>query len=89
MFVEPLDAYLHDFGIPATVGGVACRGVFDSAYADALGIAAGTQPVLTIKTSAAPTVAQGQTVTLSHGRYIVAAVEPDGTGMTRLRLETP
>ena len=70
----------------AVVGGVAVEGVFDARYADPLGIA-GATPSLLVQTSAVPAVAIGTPVTVGATAYTVASVEPDGTGLTRLKLE--
>lgn len=84
-FVEDRRAFFTDFGVPAVVGGVALTGIFDAAYADALGIG-GSAPVLTIDTDAT-TPAYGAAVTVAGVSYTVAEIQPDGTGMTRLLLE--
>lgn len=67
-------------------GGALVPGIFDAAYADELGIA-GTGPVLRINTADAPSVAQGSTVEIGADSYTVINPEPDGTGMTQLRLQ--
>ena len=83
--IEPFDAYMQDFAIPVTVGGVAVRAIFDAAYADPLGMA-GNQPVLTVATDDLPAVAVGQAVTVNAVNYTVTGIEPDGTGITTLQL---
>lgn len=82
---EHFDGYFTDFGVDATVGGVSVRGIFDDAYADPLGIG-GSSPVLLLAATAAPLAAQGDAVVVGSASYTIGAVEPDGTGMTRLRL---
>ena len=73
--------------VTATIGAVTgVEGIFDKEYGDALGVA-GNSPVLRIATTAAPAVAVGSAVTISAVSYVVTAIEPDGTGMTLLRLE--
>lgn len=84
-FTEDLAPYFADFGIDATVGGVSVRGIFDAAYAAPLGMAS-SAPALTISAAAAPAVAEGDAVVIGATSYAVTAVEPDGTGMTLLRL---
>ena len=86
-FVEDLSPYFSDFGIAATVGGVAVVGIFDNAYATALGFTAGTSPVLIVKAADVPTVAQDAAVVISTISYTVTDVEPDGTGLVVLRLD--
>jgi hypothetical protein len=46
-----------------------------------------TSPELVAKTSDLATVANGQTITINAVAYTVRAIEPDGTGMTRITLE--
>jgi len=69
----------------ATVGGVSVGGIFDDNYTDALGFAA-SFPALTCATADVATVAQGGTVVVPSGSYTVAAIKPDGTGITLLQL---
>ena len=85
MFVEDTSAFFSDFGIAAIVGGVACRGIFDEAYAEAFGMIAGASPSLLVTTGVAADI--GAPVVIGARRFNVAAVEPDGCGMMRIRLE--
>jgi len=87
-FTEDFTPFLNadEFAVDATVGGVALRGIFDAAYADALGMG-GTSPALLIATADAPAAAQGAAVVIGATSYTVANPEPDGTGMTLLRLQ--
>ena len=87
-FVEDTGAFLSDFGVAATVGGIPMVGIFDDAYSDVLGIVAGTTPVLLVAESDAILVAVGDIASVSDGTYAVAEIQPDGTGMTRLLLKT-
>lgn len=87
MFVEDHSAYLIDFGVDAVVAGRIVRGIFDNAYADPLGIVAGSQPVLLVISSVVPDVAVGDSVTVGGDPYTVGRVEPDGAGLTRLVLK--
>lgn len=87
-FVENFDAFFTDFGISATVGGVSCVGIFDKAYALALGFAAGTSPVLIVQAADVPAVAQDAAVVIGAASYTVTDVEPDGTGLVLLKLDS-
>lgn len=87
-FTEDLDAFFADFGVSATVGGVACVGLFDNAFASVLGFAAGTSPVLIVQAADVPAVAQDQAVVVAGGNYTVTDVEPDGTGLVLLKLDS-
>lgn len=86
-FIEDLTPFFADFGIAATVGGVAVVGIFDNNYATALGFTSGTQPALIVKASDVPAVAQAAAVVILTINYTVTAIEPDGTGLLLLRLQ--
>jgi hypothetical protein len=85
-FTEDPAPFYADFGIAATVGGVSCTGLFDNGHAAAFDVA-GTAPSLLLPDSSAASAAHGTAVTVGGHSYTVAAIEPDGTGMTLLRLE--
>ena len=85
--VENFPSFLADFGVAATVDGVAVTGIFDNDYGDPLGLVAGSRPVLQVIASAVPSVDLGDAVTIGALSYTVAEIQPDGTGMTRLVLE--
>lgn len=89
MFTEDLAAFFNtsDFASGATVGGVAVNGIFDNEYATALGFTAGSSPVLLVASASVPSVAVGNAVVVGAVSYTVAAVEPDGAGVTLLRLQ--
>ncbi len=86
MFTEDLDAFFVDFGVDATLAGVAVRGIFDAAYADPMGVES-TAPVFSLPTADAASAAHGQALIVSGTTYKVRGIEPDGTGITLLRLE--
>ncbi len=86
-FTEDIAAYFDDFGVDATVAGAAVRGIFDNGFLIALGVTAGSGPVLLVDSAGVTSAAQGGTVTLPGGSYTITAMEPDGTGMTLLRLQ--
>ncbi len=85
--VETMDAFLVDFGVPCTIGGVAHFGIFDKQYVEAYGIVAGNQPVLLVKDAAVASASEGTAVVINAVTYSIAGMEPDGTGMTLVRLE--
>mgnify|MGYP003452443654 FL=1 len=83
-FADP--AFFTDFAIDITVNGLPARGIFDNGFAAAFnGMVDGSSPVLHLL-SAVP-VACGDTVIISAASYTVTGVEPDGTGVTQLRLD--
>lgn len=70
----------------ATLDGVAVTGKFDNAYTDPFGFA-GSSPALTCLSADVSTAAQGTAVVVNSVSYTVAAIKPDGTGMTVLVLQ--
>lgn len=85
--VENLDAFFYDLGDPCTIAGVAQVGIFDKAYQQQFGMVAGAEPLLVIKDSALGSGVEGSTVVVRSTSYTIASIEPDGTGVTALRLE--
>ena len=84
--INVIYGYLKDFGVSATLNGAAVTGLFDNGSARAFnGLVLGTNPTFTLASSAGH--ARGQSLVISGVTYTVAAVEPDGTGMTTLQLE--
>ena len=93
MFTEDLTAFFDtDTGMAqvATVDGVAVSVIFDNATAlgnvGILGMA-GTQPSILLPTASVPASPLGKAVSVNATAYLVAAHEPDGTGVSRLMLE--
>jgi hypothetical protein len=70
----------------ATIGALLIPVIFDAAYAAEFGIA-GSSPVASGTTEDLESVAAGDAITIGATGYTVTAVEPDGTGMTLLRLQ--
>ena len=94
MFAEDTTAFFDTtcgFAQTATVGGASVAVIFDNA--SALGSVgpfgmASTQPSITLPTAQVPVDPVGTTVVVGGGTYLVAAHEPDGTGISRLLLES-
>ena len=90
MFVEDHNAYLADFAVDATVNGQAVRGIFDNGFAlgdvGVTGVAT-AQPTLTLPTTSVPAAPVGKAAVVAAVSYVIAAHEPDGTGVSRLLLE--
>ena len=85
-----LGVFLKDMATTATlsVGGTA-QVIFDNAHAGAFGgMVPDTDPVCTGKTADLSAVTRGSTVTIDGTAYTVCNIEPDGTGMTTLRLKS-
>ena len=88
---------INDFGVTATYSrGVTTSsviGIFDNLYVT-VDIAevgyASAEPEFLMQSSQVPSGAvQGDTLTIDATAYIVRNIEPDGTGVTRLRLQAP
>lgn len=90
-FFEDFPVYFADFGEAATLAGVAVRGIFDRPHQVA-GVGqygmASTQPTFMMPTSQVTAGIVGQSLVCLGITYVVAAHEPDGTGMSTLQLET-
>lgn len=90
MFIEDLDAFFTDFGMPATVGGQAVQVIFDNAsQGTSVGVLgmAGTQPAITIKTADLAADPVGAVAVVNGTSYTITQHEPDGTGMSVCLLE--
>ena len=91
-FTEDLAPFFDtdEFAVDATLNGVAVRGICDNSYQ--LGDVGGqgmasTAPVLTLATTDVPASPVGKSVVVNSVSYVVAAHEPDGTGVSLLLLE--
>ena len=88
---------VDDFGITATYTRGATPstviGIFDMAYVtvDVAEVGyASAEPEFLMQSSQVPSGAvPGDTLTVNSTAYIVRNIEPDGTGVTRLRLQAP
>lgn len=82
--------FAHLSNTDATLNAVAVTGIFDNGYAPGsvgpYGMAS-TQPSLTLSTASVPADPVGMPVVVGAASYLVAAHEPDGTGISRLLLE--
>jgi len=89
MFVENTAPFFSDFGVSVVLDGVSVRGIFDNEYAGSTGGVgmAMTNPALTLPTSSVPADPVGKTVVKGAESFLIAAHEPDGTGMSILLLE--
>lgn len=83
-------ALLADFGVPATVspGGATVVGIFENAHAeeDAGFPVSTTAPTFTVEAADAAALADGATLTILGTVYAITDPQPDGTGLTTLRL---
>jgi hypothetical protein len=88
-FTEPLAAFFDTagFAVSATLAGASVTGIFDNVYFEAMGDVQSASPVFTLPTASASSAAHGQSLVIGATTYKVRGVEPDGTGITVLRLE--
>ncbi len=92
MFTEDLSAFFStaEFATAATLNGVAVAGIFDAPLAlggvGEYGMAS-TQPAYTLPSVSVPANPVGLALVIGATSYVVAAHEPDGTGVSRLLLE--
>lgn len=89
-FAEDLRAFVSptDFGIEAVIdGSVAVPGIFDNGYFEPLEGIVSTQPRFVLTSADAASLTQSSQLAIGNVVYRVRAIEPDGTGMTTLRLE--
>lgn len=89
-FVEDYTAFFqtNEFASLATLDGQEVRGIFDNGY-QAFEVSSGafaTGPVFLMPTSELPANAVGLTLVLGAESWKVVEIEPDGTGLTLLRL---
>lgn len=91
-FTEDLRAFIstNDFAVSAVYNGVSIDVIFEAAYFEenmgSVGFQ-GSAPMVTALTIDVPNAAHGETLVINGVTYKVASVEPDGTGITVLRLE--
>lgn len=89
MFAEDISAFFQPEDT-ATVAGLTVRAIFNNGYAlgnvGLLGMAS-SQPTLTLASADVSTDPVGAAVLVGAVAYVVAAHEPDGTGVSRLLLE--
>lgn len=91
-FAENLAPYFNtaEFADSATLDGTSVNGIFDGEYTDPLDVES-SGPVFTLPTASSSSAAHGQTLVIATGHgagtYKVRGVQPDGTGVTVLKLE--
>jgi hypothetical protein len=87
---EDLAPFFADFAVDATVNGQAVRGIFDNGWQAAeVGLVgmSSARPMLTLPTAGLSADPVGQTAVVGGTSYLVAAHQPDGTGVSTLMLE--
>ena len=94
MFTEDLTEFLdttYGFAVTATYNGsTSVNGIFDAEYFEPDAGFAGiqsSQPVFLCRTVDVASASQQQTLVVASVTYKIVGIEPDGMGMTMLRLE--
>jgi hypothetical protein len=79
-------AFFNEFAVEVTLAGQPVRGIFDDAYGESFGgMIAGSGPMFRLPSSVA--VTSGASMVHGSATYTVVGIEPDGTGISLLRLE--
>lgn len=90
-FTEDLGVFFQDrdFAVAATYSGSGSTiyGILDSEYDEPMGRVQASKPIFGCKTADVASAVHGQTLTIAAQVYKIVGVEPDGTGITILRLE--
>lgn len=91
MITENLAPFFADFAATGcTVGGVAVKAILENDLSlgrvGVMGMA-GVAPTLLLATGSIPSDPVGLAAVVAGASYLVAAHEPDGTGLSLLRLE--
>lgn len=70
----------------ATIGTGTVSGLFDNAYVDSFGVT-NSEKTFTCRVAEVPGLVTGNAVTIAATSYTVAELQPDGTGLVRVRLK--
>lgn len=80
-------ALAHLSNATATIGGVSLDVIFRNGYGEAMGFIGGGSPQIACASAKVAGVAKGAAVSVDGTAYLVAEINPDGTGITVLKLE--
>lgn len=93
-FIEDLSEFFdttYGFAVTATYNGVtSVNGIFDAEYFETtagFGGIQSSQPVFLCRAADMPSAVHGQTLVVNAVTYQIVGVEPDGSGITLLKLE--
>lgn len=75
----------QEFATLANIEGLAVSGIFDRQYVEYADIA-GNHPTFLCPSEAASTIELGDEIRINKQPYTIAAIQPDGTGLTLLVL---
>lgn len=88
-YIGDIRSIVDDCGIDVVVGSGEIKAVYDNPYTaltDDYGIVAGSQRILYCLSSDVTSLKIGSSVTIDGKTYKVIAIEPDGTGLTIIRV---
>lgn len=88
-FTEDLSAFfsVEEMGTAATLDGLPVVGIFDRAYREPFDGVASTSPRFVLPTASCIAISQESRLVVAGEVFGVRNIEPDGTGVTELRLE--
>jgi hypothetical protein len=87
-FAEDLAPFFTDFvAASCTIGGASVSAIFGNRAAETP-YAAGTSPVLTVRSADVSTTVRGTAAVVNGVSYTVAKIDHDGTGVAYVTLET-
>ena len=88
-WTEDLSVLMTDFGTTVTAGDrCTFTAIFDSEYVGVGDVEIESSgPALTCRTSDVADRAHGDVLTIDSVGYVIRGIQPDGTGVTLLRLE--
>jgi hypothetical protein len=86
--VEDLDDFFdeEEFANEAQWSGTTVLGIFDTEYAEIMGVE-GIRPVFLCRASLVASAAHGDAITIAGITYHIVGKHPDGTGLIHLILE--
>lgn len=77
-----------DFGVTVQIGAASVNAIFDGGWGEAMGVP-GARPALTCRSSDVAGVARGTTVVVpGHGNFVFIEDRADGSGISRVMLES-
>ena len=90
-FTENLALFFNvaEFADAGVLDGVAHNGIFDHGYLEPIGMATREARFTCAETATTRAATQASVLVLNGNSYRVRVVEPDGTGVCTIRLESP
>lgn len=87
MLVDPVAMFFADASHYLTTDGVSVRGFFSAPLKDAFGMLAGIDPLLTCLSSEVTLSLRGKILIINGINYTIREIDPDGYGLSILKLE--